>query len=794
MVEHSTVNRMVAGSSPASGATNYLMKEKRLAPTTLVVLGVSGDLMARKLAPALLKLFSDGNCPAGFKIVGFSRRDWTDEDLRTHIKSQLAKHSSEASASEVNQFLKLLSYCQGNFDDAQAYQDLSAHLQKVEGQSKPANRLFYLAVPPQLYTNIIGRLDKSGLMRPPPGGWARLIIEKPFGNSLEQAAAVDKLLNDSFSEDQVYRIDHYLAKEAVQNILTFRFANNFLSAAWNKQFIERIDIRLLEKIDIEGRGQFYDATGALLDVGQNHLLQMLALVTMDQPPTQSAEEIRRGRATILEHLIPLKDVAQQTVRAQYSGYLKEPEVSPSSKTETYFKIKTAVELPNWRGVPVYLEAGKKMPAVDKQIIISFRHPRPCLCPPERHYRNQLFIRIQPNPGIEVSFFSKQPGSKSALEEQALRFAYPMGETARYKQEYAQALLDAINGDLTLFVSSQEALAAWRFIDPIIRAWRAKDKKLPSYAGASSITKIAESLERPAGQLKHQLGLVGLGKMGRNMALRLSEQGWAVTALTRQTEDPQIEALHDVQKFVARLAPRRLIWLMVPADNVDEVLFGDSGLVKHLEPGDTIIDGGNSYFGDSKARATKLAKLDLGFMDVGVSGGPAGARRGAALMIGGPPADFEKFEELFAALAAPGAYQFFAGAGAGHFVKMVHNGIEYGMMQAIAEGFTILKHSDYKLDLTRVAEVYNNGSVIQSRLVGWLESAFELYGQDLSAVSGKVGQTGEGAWTVQTAQQMNLKAKVIEDALEFRELSAQAPDYTGQILSALRNQFGGHDIH
>lgn len=760
---------------------------------TLVVLGVTGDLMARKLAPGLLRLFSQKKCPPNFRVVGFSRRDWGDESLRDHIKTQLAKHSPEASAASVGRFTKLFTYCQGYFDKPEAYESLKGHLKAVEGKAE-ANRLFYLAVPPELYTGIIRHLHSSGLMDQKNGGWSRLIIEKPFGDSLEQAQEVDNLLSSLFNEDQVYRVDHYLAKEAVQNVLTFRFANNFLDAAWNKKFIERIDIKLLEKIDVEGRGQFYDSTGALLDVGQNHLLQMLALVTMDEPENQTAEQIRQKRAVILEHLMPLKDVEKDSVRAQYKGYLQEPEVRGASRTETYFKIRTGIDLPAWRGVPVYLEAGKKIPEVDKQIIITFRHPSPCLCPPEQHYRNQLFIRLQPNPGIEIRFWSKKVGSKTELEEQSLRFTYPMGETARYKEEYAQLLLDAIKGDLTLFVSGREALASWHFIDEIIRAWRKQTDTLPLYNNAASLAKIAGRLEKPADGSKPDIGLVGLGKMGRNMAVHLQEQGWPVTALTRTTEDSLIETLHDTKSFIAKLAPPRLIWLMVPAGTVDEVLSGKDGLLKYLKPGDTIIEGGNSYYIDTKRRAEEVLKHGINFVDVGVSGGPGGARHGASLMIGGQLRDFQRLEELFAAIAAPEAYQFFPGYGAGHFVKMVHNGIEYGMMQAIAEGFTILKRSDYKLDLSAVAAIYNNGSVIESRLVGWLGSAFNIYGKDLSDVSGSVGHTGEGAWTVETARRLKTKAKIIEEALEFRKLSADSPSYTGKVLSALRGQFGGHDIH
>ena len=768
------------------------MKEESI---SLVVLGVTGDLMARKLAPALLSLFEKGKLPKNINIVGFSRRDWDNATLKKHVKAQLAKHSPESKAEIVNQFLELLSYQQGNFDDPKSYLKLEQHLRKIEAaKHSKANRLFYLAVPPELYSSIIRRLEKSGLMSQTGSSWARLIIEKPFGRDLEHAMEVDVLLNKLFEEDQVYRIDHYLAKEAVQNILAFRFANNFMSHSLGKHNVERIDIKLWETIDVEGRGEFYDAYGALLDVGQNHLLQMLALVTMEKPAELSAELIRAGRAEILTHITPIEDTKRDTRRAQYRGYQKEDEVNPNSRTETYFKIKASIDLPEWRGVPIYLEGGKKLPVVDKQIIVTFRHPRPCFCPPGAHYKNQLFIRIQPNPGIKIRFWAKKPGTKSELEEQSLSFSYPMGETTRYKEEYAQLLGDVLAGDLTLFVSGEEAIASWRFIDPVVRAWRKDKSVLPIYHDSGTITGIAQELEQPAYSGPRHIGLVGLGKMGRNIALRLGEQGWQVTALTRSTEDPQLLVLHDAKKFIKSLKPPRIVWLMVPHDTVDGVLFGNNGLLKLLTPGDTIIDGGNSYFVDTKRRAEKIAKADITFMDAGVSGGPGGARHGASVMIGGRREDFERLEELFEAIAAPGAYQFFEGYGAGHFVKMVHNGVEYGMMQALAEGFTILRKSDYQLDLSRVAEIYNNGSVIESRLVGWLHSALDVFGEELKGVSGSVGHTGEGEWTVKTAKNMKLNAKIIEGALDFRKHSAKSPSYTGQVLSALRNQFGGHSLN
>ncbi len=301
-------------------------------------------------------------------------------------------------------------------------------------------------------------------------------------------------------------------------------------------------------------------------------------------------------------------------------------------------------------------------------------------------------------------------------------------------------------------------------------------------------------------MKKEIGIIGLGKMGGNIVRNLTRKGWAVHGY--DASEPTMRALRDEgmheamtpSVLIGQLETPRLVWLMVPAGKiVDELLFGKDGIAKQLEKGDVIIDGGNSYYEDTIQRAKKIEKLGIKYIDVGFSGGPAGARNGGCLMIGGDEATFKAYEPLFRDLSVEDGYQFFKGAGAGHFVKMVHNGIEYGMMQALAEGFAILKKSKFKLDLSRVADIYNHKSVIESRLVAWMKSGFEEYGQDLKKVSGTVGHTGEGQWTIKTAKKMGIPARVIEEAFKFRVASQKKPSYTGKLVSALRNQFGGHSV-
>jgi 6-phosphogluconate dehydrogenase len=295
----------------------------------------------------------------------------------------------------------------------------------------------------------------------------------------------------------------------------------------------------------------------------------------------------------------------------------------------------------------------------------------------------------------------------------------------------------------------------------------------------------------------KLGYIGLGKMGKNMVERLLTKKHEVVVWNRSSEvakDMQklgAKAAESIEELVSALPSPRIIWLMLPAGEPTQTML--TKLSELLAPGDTIINGANEYYKNTLKHYTLAKAKNIHFIDVGVSGGPGGAKQGACLMIGGSQKTFEKFESLFADIAAPNAYQFFAGHGAGHFVKMVHNGIEYGMMQAIGEGFEVLKKSEFNLDLEKVARIYNHRSVIESRLVGWLHQALLDHGDDLEGISGEVSHSGEGQWTVETAKELMVSVPIIEGSLDFRIQSTGNPSFTGQVVSALRHQFGGHDV-
>ncbi|MBE0416802.1 MAG: glucose-6-phosphate dehydrogenase [Coriobacteriia bacterium] len=781
------------------------MSEQRM-PTVLTVFGATGDLMARKIVPALFYLGGKGELPGRIAIVGFSRRDWSDDDLRARVREILVERLPDAAADEVEGFVSCFTYVRGSFEDVGAYEALAAHLSTIDEQwGGCANKLFYLAVPPEHYRTILARLAESGLTDACSEfeGWTRVLVEKPFGDDAQTSQELDEFLGSLFQEEQIYRIDHYLAKEMLQGILNFRFTNNLFETAWDRSAIESIEISLLESIGVEKRGRFYDGVGALRDVGQNHLLQMLALVTMDQPYSRGAAAIREARAKLVSSLRPptAEEVAHTSFRAQYERYRDIEGVDADSDTETYFRLRFEMTGRRWVGVPVTFQAGKRLGQARKEIVVTFRHPRPCLCERGEHYRNRVTFKLEPAESIEIEFWAKRPGFDREVERRTFDFfLYEKEEKAQYVEEYAKLLLDAVDGDQTLFVSTDEVAAMWAFIDPVFRAWHESVVPLETYAPdtAEVVERAAEVVAQAAE--RGSAGVVGLGKMGAGLALNLADHGWRVVAYNRspekvaevERENDSIEGAYTLADLATALVPPRTIWLMLTAGKpVDQVLFGEGGLAELLAPGDVVVDGGNSFYRDATERAERLAERGIRFMDCGTSGGPSGARTGACLMIGGNREDFERLEALFADVALPDAYRFFEGHGAGHFVKMVHNGIEYGMMQAIAEGFQIMRASDFDLDLSAVADVYQHGSVIESRLMGWLAEAFELHGDELDGVSGMVGHTGEGEWTVRTADEMGLKARVIRGALEFRKESERNPSYAGQVLSALRNRFGGH---
>jgi glucose-6-phosphate 1-dehydrogenase len=792
------------------------MAAEMLAPTIIAVFGATGDLFARKIAPSLLYLHRKGLLPVKTCVVGVSRRDWGHERFREHVREVLAGLYPDAPAEEIDGFLGFFRFFGGDLTDAATYAGLSDYLQLIDAEwDVCSNKLFYLAVPPTGYRGILENLAQGRLTEPcsDDTGWTRVLVEKPFGDDQRSARELDSFLGALFLEEQIYRIDHYLAKEMLQGIVDFRFGNNLFEAEWNRDSVEGIALTLNESIGAEQRGAFYDGVGALRDVGQNHLLQMLALVTMEQPASLSARDIRAARAVLIESLAPMTpgEIADATFRAQYEGFRDVEGVSADSTTETYFKLRTVMRGSRWAGVPVTMESGKRLGPARKRIEVTFRHPANCLCDHDIHRTNRVVFTLEPSDRIEIIFYAKKPGFTDEVEERIFSFfLYEKTEKAQYVEEYGKLLHDAIRGDQTLFVSTREIDAGWRFIDPIVDAWRAGAAELQTYAPDSDeVTVRADHALSSRFRLK-SVGVVGLGKMGAGLARNLIAHGWRTIGYNRTHSVAEamaaegLVAVDTLNAFATELAPPRIVWVMVPAGMpVDQMLFGleaardpeapVGGLAAVLSPGDVIIDGGNSHYSDASRRAERLAGLGIEFLDCGTSGGPQGARLGATLMVGGRQEVFDSIEPIFADVAVPGGYRYFGPAGSGHFVKMVHNGIEYGMMQAIAEGFEVLHASPFELDLVQVADLYQHRSVIESRLVGWLGDAYAELGADLADASPVVGHSGEAEWTVAAARDLGVETPVIADSLEFRERSAEKPSYAARVLTALRDRFGGHGL-
>lgn len=488
-------------------------------PTILIILGATGDLTKKKIVPALYHLFEKRELPDMFRVIGFSRQDLQDESFRKTVNDMLLEHREGMNQKTIPHFLNLFSYANGLFGDKNAYQNLEKILKKIDDSlGVCANKLFYLAVPPRFYKIIFKHLAASGLTKPCSNeeGWTRVIVEKPFGKDLKTAQDLEKLLAKLFKEIQIYRIDHYLAKEALQDILAFRFSNNLFENNWSNQFIEKIEIKLWEKIGVEDRGNFYDSVGALRDVGQNHLLQMLALITMDHPINFEAGAIRKKREETLQTLIPLKKsgVRKSTFRAQYEGYKEIKGVAPNSTTETYFKALAFLSSPRWQNVPIILESGKRLKEPRKEIAIYLKHPTPCLCPPniKEHYQNKVIFSLEPEEGITFELWRKKSGLAFEIERRAC--VCPLREDVKrtqYTEEYEKLLYDCIIGDQTLFVSSQEVEAMWRYTDPILREWQRGSVPLKTYSPdtlqPTEESKYIDKLSfAPAAELKKERGL------------------------------------------------------------------------------------------------------------------------------------------------------------------------------------------------------------------------------------------------------------------------------------------------
>lgn len=455
----------------------------------IVIFGASGDLTRRKLIPALFQLFLNKLLPKNFAILGASRTQYDDDEFRDKMKEDLGGEGNHP-----DEFLKKIFYLPMDTLASESYENLKNRLDELSTSLDILpNYLFYLATPPNLYQVIPAMLAKAGL-NSSKEGFRRLIIEKPFGSSLESARKLNSNLLRNFREDQIYRIDHYLGKETVQNLMVTRFANGIFEPIWNRNFIQRVEVTGVEIIGIENRGGYYEQAGALRDMVQNHLLQMVALIAMEPPVVIESDAIRYEKMKVFQSLRPIKpeEIAKQVIRGQYTAstikgeqvaaYREEANVDSDSHTETYVAMKFFIDNWRWAGVPFYIRTGKRLPTSVTEIVIEFK-PTPHHLFDEsafdHHSANQLILRIQPDEGVLLKIGMKEPGSGFKVKPVNIDFHYSSLADVKLPSAYERLLLDSMRGDPTLFSRGDTVEAAWSFIQPILDAW-SNDASVPLY--------------------------------------------------------------------------------------------------------------------------------------------------------------------------------------------------------------------------------------------------------------------------------------------------------------------------
>lgn len=475
------------------------VRSRLVEPCILVIFGATGDLTSRKLVPALYNLLKDGQLPSLFTCVGFARRPKTHDQFRNEMKEAVSKYSRTKPVEESlwSHFKDHLFYHMSEFHDDAGYEKLKTFLNELDTKlGTKGNRIFYLATQPSYFPLICEKLHKAGLIYPEKDSkWSRIIIEKPFGYNLNSALQLQKELMQYLSEKQVYRIDHYLGKETVQNILVFRFANSLFESLWNNRYIDHVQITVAEDIGIGTRGKFWEETGLLRDIVQNHMMQLLSLVAMEPPVSLDANAIRDEKVKVLEAIRPLQE--NEVVRGQYGpgmingeevvGYRQEKDVDPESSVETYLALKIHVDNWRWSGVPFYLRAGKRLPKRTTEIAVTFKDPPRVLFQNSNRQNppNVLVIRIQPDEGSSLKINCKVPGPANNMQPVKMDFRYGAYFGTTPPDAYERLICDCMLGDSTLFAREDEVLYSWKLLTPLLDNWsKNRPKDFPNYPAGS----------------------------------------------------------------------------------------------------------------------------------------------------------------------------------------------------------------------------------------------------------------------------------------------------------------------
>ena len=463
-------------------------------PCSLVIFGVTGDLARKKLMPAVYDLANRGLLPPGFSLVGFARRDWADQDFAQIVHDSVRAHSRTEFREEVwDQLAEGFRFVPGDFNDDEAFDALRRTVEELDkARGTGGNHAFYLSIPPRFFPDVIGQLKEHGLADQVGGSWRRVVVEKPFGHDLESARELNAMINEVFPSGSVFRIDHYLGKETVQNILAMRFANTLFEPIWNNNYVDHVQITMAEDIGIGGRAGYYDGIGAARDVIQNHLLQLMALIAMEEPISFDARSLRLEKQKVLESVELPRRLDLTTARGQYTegwsggvkvaGYKEEQDIPSDSHTETYAAIKLNIESRRWAGVPFYLRAGKRLGRRVTEVAVVFKrapHLPFTESATEMLTQNALVIRVQPDEGVTMRFGSKVPGTAMEIRDVTMDFAYGGSFTESSPEAYERLILDVLLGEPPLFPRHEEVELSWTILDPIIEYW-AKHGKPDTY--------------------------------------------------------------------------------------------------------------------------------------------------------------------------------------------------------------------------------------------------------------------------------------------------------------------------